>query len=71
MVLSNEMSLTDAIAQLQQKGIAVALLEVRKSGTGRMAARHSSGRLLDALPGTAVISNASNTFRYNLCLICE
>ena len=52
-----------AIAQLQQEGIAVDLLEVRKSGTGRMALRQSSGQLIDASPGTAVISNDSNTFR--------
>lgn len=60
-VRSNEFEV--AIAQLQQEGIAVDLLEVIKSGTGRMAARQSSGQLLDALPGTAVISNASHTFR--------
>ncbi|MFM7191215.1 MAG: stem cell self-renewal protein Piwi domain-containing protein, partial [Microcystaceae cyanobacterium] len=47
--------------------ISVDVLSVRKSGTGRMAIEstqeESLGQLIDARPGTAVISSDGKTFR--------
>ncbi|BAU66861.1 unknown protein [Stanieria sp. NIES-3757] len=53
-----------AIAVLQQDHIAVDLLGVRKSGAGRMAViPYQSEKLIDALPGTTVLSEDGDTFR--------
>jgi hypothetical protein len=53
-----------AIAILQQDHIAVDLLGVRKSGAGRMAViPYQSEKLIDALPGTTVLSEDGETFR--------
>lgn len=51
----------DTILELQQAGIPVDLLEVRKSGAGRMAVEHPNV-LKDAAPGTAVLSSDGKTF---------
>ena len=53
---------------LKKENIAVDLLEVRKSGAGRMAIEkddlvQSSRYLIDALPGTAVLSKDEKTIR--------
>lgn len=54
----------DTIKTLQQENIAVDLLGVRKSGAGRMAVfKPGSEQLIDALPGTAVLSQDGQTFR--------
>jgi hypothetical protein len=53
-----------AIASLRQEAIAVDLLGVRKSGAGRMAViPYQSEKLIDALPGTTVLSEDGETFR--------
>jgi hypothetical protein len=53
-----------AIAALQQDNIAVDLLGVRKSGAGRMTmTNQKSGQLIDASPGTAILSQDGDTFR--------
>lgn len=52
----------DTIRELDQAGIAVDLLEVRKSGAGRMAIEWQSNVLKDAAPGTAVLSSDGKTF---------
>lgn len=51
----------DTIAALQQVGVAVDLLEVRKSGAGKMAIQEAN-LLKDARPGTAVLSSDEKTF---------
>jgi hypothetical protein len=54
----------DTITALQQDNIAVDLLGVRKSGAGRMAVfKQGYEQLIDALPGTAVLSQDGKTFR--------
>ena len=52
----------DTIRELQQASIAVDLLEVRKSGAGRMAIEPHPDFLKDAVPGTAVLSSDEKTF---------
>jgi hypothetical protein len=54
----------DVVEALLNNNIAVDLLSVRKSGAGRMAILpHQSESLIDALPGTAILSTDDKTFR--------
>ena len=53
----------DVVASLLGSKIAVDLLSVRKSGAGRMAVENEYGEFIDALPGTAILSNDEKTFR--------
>ncbi|MGL4882217.1 MAG: Piwi domain-containing protein, partial [Waterburya sp.] len=54
----------DTVAELVQENIAVDLLSVRKSGTGRMAILpYQSEILKDASPGTTILSADGKTFR--------
>ena len=54
----------DTVAALVQEKIAVDLLGVRKSGAGRMATLpFQSEFLIDASPGTAILSSDGDTFR--------
>ena len=54
----------DVVAALLDSQIAVDLLGVRKSGAGRMAILpYQSQSLIDALPGTAILSTDNKTFR--------
>ena len=54
----------DVVAALLDNQIAVDLLGVRKSGAGRMAILpYQSESLIDALPGTAILSTDDKTFR--------
>ncbi|NJK55210.1 MAG: argonaute PAZ domain-containing protein [Pleurocapsa sp. SU_5_0] len=53
----------DVVEALLKNQIAVDLLSVRKSGAGRMAILpHQSESLIDALPGTAILSTDDKTF---------
>jgi hypothetical protein len=61
LIQSDEFTLT--IDALTEEGIAVDILSVRKSGTGRMAIELNNGQMIDAKPGTAVISRDNKTFR--------
>ena len=54
----------DVVAALLDSKIAVDLLSVRKSGAGRMAILpYQSESLIDASPGTAILSTDNKTFR--------
>ena len=54
----------DVVAALLENKIAVDLLSVRKSGAGRMAILpYQSQSLIDASPGTAILSTDDKTFR--------
>ena len=54
----------DVVAALLENKIAVDLLSVRKSGAGRMAILpYQSQSLIDASPGTAILSADDKTFR--------
>jgi hypothetical protein len=61
LIQSDEFTLT--IDALTEEGIAVDILSVRKSGTGRMAIASDNGQMIDAKPGTALISRDNKTFR--------
>lgn len=54
----------ETVAVLFKENIAVDLLGIRKSGAGRMAIlSYQSKHLIDAKPGTAILSKDGNTFR--------
>ena len=54
----------DTVAELVREKIAVDLLGVRKSGAGRMATLPFQSKfLIDASPGTAILSSNGDTFR--------
>jgi hypothetical protein len=52
----------DVVGTLLKNKIAVDLLSVRKSGAGRMAVQNENGKLIDAVPGTAILSTDDKTF---------
>lgn len=53
----------DTVAELRQAKISVDVLSVRKSGAGRMGVLPYQSELVDASPGTAILSTDSETFR--------
>ncbi len=53
----------DTVAELRQAKIAVDVLSVRKSGAGRMAVLPYQAELVDASPGTAILSADGDNFR--------
>jgi hypothetical protein len=52
----------DIVADLLKSQIAVDLLGIRKSGTGRMAVKNEYGEFTDVSPGIAILSTDNKTF---------